>query len=65
MASTCATLSPVIRMPCSSSPGANADAVVSYRSPGRVARPNTTSACPWKLAGTRTPTGHAAPPPGV
>ena len=65
MASTWATRRPVTCMPCMTSPGANAEAVDSYCSPGRAARPNTTCAWPWKLAGTRTPTGQAAPPPPV
>ncbi len=64
-ASTCATVWPWMLMPCMASPGANADAVVSYFSPGRAARPKVSTALPWKSTGTRTPTGQALPPPPV
>ena len=47
------------------SPGAFADAVVSYCSPGLAARPKMSTALPWKSTGTRTPTGHTLPPPPV
>ena len=51
--------------PCSASPGANADAVVSYCSPGLAGRPKAKSAVPWKLSGTLIPTGQLLPPPPV
>ena len=56
------TLSPRTLSPCRTSPGANAEAVDWYCSPGRAARPNTSCAFPRKPTGIRTPTGQALVP---